>query len=150
HRARPVLSLRDLALEVRVLERVVLDVDGEALLARLQRNPLRNGPARERSVALEAEVVVEAPRDVALDHEDRLLRALLRPERLGGRLRIALPAVLAELRHLRSFTCRTAFRARLPLLLLLLLLRALHGLAEGLHQVDHLALLFLLRLRQLL
>ena len=68
----PYWPLRDLALELRVLERVVLDVDGEMLLARLERHALRHRPGRERAVALEAEVVVEPARVVALDHEDRL------------------------------------------------------------------------------
>ena len=45
-RARAVLALRDLALELRVLERVVLDVDGEVLLARLERHALRHRPAK--------------------------------------------------------------------------------------------------------
>src|SRR5205814_6207582 len=78
--AGAVLPLRDLALEARVLERMVLDVDGEMLLARLERHALRHRPARERAVALEAEVVVEAPRVVALDDEDRLLAAPLPAE----------------------------------------------------------------------
>jgi hypothetical protein len=74
-RTGAVLPLRDLALEARVLERVVLDVDGEVLLARLERHALRHRPARERAVTLEAEVVVEPPRVVALDDEDgRALR----------------------------------------------------------------------------
>jgi hypothetical protein len=51
---------------------VVLDVDGEVLLARLERDALRHGPARERAVPLEAEVVVQPARVVALDDEDRL------------------------------------------------------------------------------
>ena len=60
---------RDHALEVRIVERVVLDVHREMALAAAQRDALRDGPARERTVALEPEVVVEAPRGVALNHE---------------------------------------------------------------------------------
>ena len=60
-----------------VVERVVLDVHGQVALARLERDALRHGPARERAVALEAEVVVEPPRVVALDDEDRLLALAL-------------------------------------------------------------------------
>ena len=80
-----VLALRDLALEGRVVERVVLDVDGERALARLERHALRHRPARERAVALEPEVVVEPPRVVPLDDEDRPLPARL--PRRAGRLR---------------------------------------------------------------
>src|SRR5439155_3852137 len=57
-RPRAVLALWNLALERAVVERVILDVDGEMLLAGLERDPLRNGPARERAVTLEPEVVV--------------------------------------------------------------------------------------------
>ena len=98
-RAGAVLALRDLALELRVLDRVVLDVDGEVLLAGLERHALRHRPGRERAVALEAEVVVEPPRVVALDDEDRLRRFRRerpRVEGLGRLLRVALPPVLLE------------------------------------------------------
>ena len=95
-RARAVLALRDHPLERRVRERVVLDVDGQVLLAGLERDALGHGPARERATALEPEVVVEPRGVVALDDEDR--RAFGPParktERLGGLLRIAFALVL--------------------------------------------------------
>ena len=106
-RARAVVPLRDLALEAGVVERVILDVDGEMLRSRLERDALRNRPARQRPVALEPEVVVEASRIMALDDEDRLLRIVARRprflsgERLGSGVRIAFPAVLTEWRHAR-------------------------------------------------
>ena len=104
---RAVLAGRDLALERRVRERMVLDVHGEPLLARLERDALRHGPARERAVPLEAEVVVEPPRVVALDDEDRraVASAAVRAERLGRRLRVPFAAVLLE-RHARSLPAR--------------------------------------------
>jgi hypothetical protein len=95
-RARAVLALRDLARERRVVERVVLDVDGEMALTRLERDPLRHRPARERTVTLVAEVVVEPARVVALHDEDRLLRLPLAAERLRCLLRIALALVIAK------------------------------------------------------
>jgi hypothetical protein len=101
-RARPVVALRDLAVELRVLERVILDVDGQMLRPRLRRHALRNGPAGQHAVALEPEVVVEAPGVMALDDEDRLLLprgALALGERLRGRVRVALGAVFLELLH---------------------------------------------------
>jgi hypothetical protein len=94
-RARAVLALRDLALERRVVDRVVLDVDGEVLQPRLERNPLRHRPAREDTVALEPEVVVQAPGVVALDDEQRLLAFPTGGERLGGLLRVAPAPVFA-------------------------------------------------------
>ena len=72
--ARAVVPLRDLTLEAPVLERMVLDVDGEVLLARLERDALRDGPRGENAVPLEAEVVVEPSGVVPLDDEDRRLR----------------------------------------------------------------------------
>ena len=72
-RAGAVVALRDLARERRVVERVILDVHRERALARLEGDALRHRPRGERAVPLEPEVVVEAPRVVALDDEDRLL-----------------------------------------------------------------------------
>src|SRR5262249_23610666 len=54
--ARPVLADRDLALEARVVERVVLDVHGERALPGLERDALRNRPAKQDAVLLEPEV----------------------------------------------------------------------------------------------
>jgi hypothetical protein len=98
-RPAAVLALRDLALELRVLEGVVLDVHGEHLRARLERHALRHRPRGERPVLLEAEVVVQPARVVALHDEDRLFAALLGAERLRRELGIALAAVLAERGH---------------------------------------------------
>src|SRR5262249_55942001 len=65
-RARAVLPRRNLTGEGRVLERVVLDVDGESTGARLEWHALRHRPGGEGAVALEAEVVVGPPRVVAV------------------------------------------------------------------------------------
>src|SRR5205823_7546797 len=72
--AGPVVPLRDLALETAVFERVVLDVDGQVLLAGLERNALGHRPGGEDAVALEPEVVVQPTRVVALHDEDRPAR----------------------------------------------------------------------------
>ncbi len=96
-RAGAVLAGGDLAFEVAVLERVILDVHREVSLAAPERDSLRNRPAGECSVAFEPKVVVETPRVVSLDHESRL-RA--RSSRLAERLRClpgtALPAIFVE------------------------------------------------------
>jgi hypothetical protein len=75
---------------------VVLDVNGEMLRPRLEWNPLRNRPARERAIALEAKVVVQAPGLVSLHDEDRLVAATARAKRLRRPHRIALPPVLPQ------------------------------------------------------
>ena len=97
-RAGAVVPLRDLALEAPVLERMVLDVDGEVLLAGLERHAFRHGPGNEHAVALEAEVVVEPPRVVPLDDEGQRLRlAALTPKGLGRLLAVSFALVLGEL-----------------------------------------------------
>ena len=103
-RPRPVLALGDLALEAGIVERVVLDVDGEVALAGLERHALRHRPGEKDAVALEPEVVVKGSRVMALNDEDRALRALLpAPERLRGLLLVALALVVSEARHGRMF-----------------------------------------------
>ena len=97
--ARPVLPGRDDALERRVVEGVVLDVHREVTLARPEREPFRDGPAREGAVPLEPQVVVEPPGVVALDHEDRRLAGGVAAERLRRLLRVALSPVVAKIRH---------------------------------------------------
>ena len=76
---------------------MVLDVDGQVLLAGLEGNALRDGPAGQGAVALETEVVVEAPRVVPLDDEDRLL-SCFRPafEGLGRGPRVTLAAIVTK------------------------------------------------------
>jgi hypothetical protein len=97
-RSGAVLALRNLALEAGVVEWMILDVDGEVLLAGLERDALRNGPGRERAVALEPEVVVETPRVVPLDDEcGRAPGSPARRERLRRPLRFALASVFVEL-----------------------------------------------------
>ena len=97
--AGSVLSGRDLALEVGVVERMVLDVHCQVALAGLLRNPLRHGPAGERPAALQPQVVVQTPRSMALHDEYRAPATLpTAPERLRRARRIALAAVVLE-RH---------------------------------------------------
>ena len=117
--AGAVLSGRDRALEVAVLERVILHVHREVPLTASERDSLRHRPARERAVALEPKVVVQAPRIVSLDHESGF-RA--RPSRLSERLRrlpgSALAPILVEA-HLwivaRSATRSLPIGCKMPL-----------------------------------
>ena len=69
HVTGAVLLGRDDALEVEVLDRVVLDVDGHAPGLRVEGGALGDGPADEDAVDLEPEVVVQPGRPVALDDE---------------------------------------------------------------------------------
>src|SRR5579872_5082741 len=65
----------DRALEVAVRERVVLDLDSEALLPRVSRRALGHGPRAQHSVHLQAEVVMQGRRGVLLDDEARHQRS---------------------------------------------------------------------------
>ena len=65
--AAAVLAGGDRPLERVVLDRVILDLHGEAPLRRIERRPLRHRPALHHAVELEAEIVVEMTRGVLLD-----------------------------------------------------------------------------------
>jgi len=92
-----VLARRDLTLEVAVLEWVILDVDREMTFTSAERNALRNGPAGERALSLEPEVVMKTARVVSLDHEAWLGRpARLPAERLRRLSAIPLAFVLVQ------------------------------------------------------
>src|SRR6185436_13035571 len=100
-----VLLGRDHALEVEVLDRVVLDVDGHPAVSRVERQALGDGPADEDALDLEAEVVVEPRRAMALDDEPaRAGRRSGRAGRFRRLCEVALAAVVLE-RHRRS-VCR--------------------------------------------
>jgi hypothetical protein len=61
---------------------MVLDLDGQALVFGIEARSLRHGPALEHSVELEAKVVVQAARRVALNGEP--CGACLSRERRSG------------------------------------------------------------------
>jgi hypothetical protein len=67
--ASAVLPAGDLALERRVLQRVILGLDREMVAGRCVGNPLRHRPAHQNPIALQPEVVVQPPRVMLLHHE---------------------------------------------------------------------------------
>src|SRR3546814_10582581 len=69
HRAAAILALRDDAFEIAIAERVVLGMDREAPVRRVQARALGHGPALQHAVELEAEVVVQPACGVLLDDE---------------------------------------------------------------------------------
>ena len=69
HRAAAIFALRNGALEGIVLHRVVFDVDGEALFARVETRAARDRPAFHYPVEFEAKIVMQPARVVFLDHE---------------------------------------------------------------------------------
>ncbi len=99
--ARAVASLWDLAFEVEVLERVILDVDRLAVVRGILGDAVRHRPREQHAVVLETQVPVQAPR-VMLLHDEARLRGLLgaacsaRPWRRLRRLpEVAFGAILA-------------------------------------------------------
>jgi hypothetical protein len=91
---------------------MVLDLDGEPLLARIGRRAFRHRPRAQRSVDLEPEVVMEVTRVVLLDDEP-VPAFLGRSGRLAGGLAALtgpLRAVALEpIAHLRQ-SCRYRWR----------------------------------------
>jgi hypothetical protein len=99
--ARAVFAFGDDALERCVVHRVVLDHDGQALVLRIERGALWDGPGLEDAVDLQAKVVVQPRRSVLLDDERQrtaVVGAVAR-RRLWCAFKVALLAVFVE--HLR-------------------------------------------------
>jgi hypothetical protein len=86
HRPRAVLAGRDLAVEVEVLERMVLGADREVVAAGVGRDALRHRPRGEHAVVLQPQVPVQRAGVVLLHDEPRgaPVRLLGSATRLGG------------------------------------------------------------------
>jgi len=69
HRPAAILALGNGAFEIAIVERVVLDFDRKSLVMRIEGGSARHGPGLEDAIELEAQIVVQAPRFVALDNE---------------------------------------------------------------------------------
>ena len=74
--AATVLALRDRALEVAVVERVVLDLHGEAPVTGVERWPFGDGPGLEDPVHLQAEIVMQPGCGMLLDDKTRVFSRL--------------------------------------------------------------------------
>ena len=106
HGTGAVVAFGDHALEVGVLDRMVLDFHRQALLVDVVRRPLRHGPRQQHAAEFEAEVVVQAPRRVLLDAKEmsgsrrsgyRCRRLLdIAAERFGRAVGRALVAILLQ------------------------------------------------------
>src|SRR5262249_12973123 len=81
-RAATIFTPGNCALEIAVIERMVLGPHREALLVRIEARALRNRPAFEDSVQLEAEIPVQARCFMLLDDETVALALELAPARL--------------------------------------------------------------------
>jgi hypothetical protein len=92
-----VFALRDLPGEVDVLDRVILDVNGEVISLGVVRDPLRDRPRDEHAVALQSQVPMETARVMLVHDITRLSGCALGRCALGLRrsLEITLLLVLA-------------------------------------------------------
>ena len=110
-----VLLRRDDALEVEVLDRVVLGAHRQAADLRVEGRPLRDGPADEDAVDLEAEVVVQRRRAMALNREAAAALDDLARGRLGSPPEVALaPIFLQWHRPSPAARARRGCRSRSP------------------------------------
>ena len=78
HRAATVFVFRDRALEIPVVEGMVLDLNRQSLVAGIAGRTLGYRPGFEYPIVLEAQVVVQPGRCVLLDDKTRVLGALNR------------------------------------------------------------------------
>ena len=97
HRAAAVLALRNVALEVEILDRMVLGAHREPLLAQREARAAGDGPALEHAVELEPQVVVKPAGGMLLHHElaGRVSRGLRL--RLRRPCEVALAGIFDEL-----------------------------------------------------
>jgi hypothetical protein len=106
HRPGAVAPSRDRAVEVEVLQRVVLGADRHPVVVRVERDAARQRPRGERALALEAQVPVQARGTVLLDRKAGRFAAddlgsggrarLPRAAGLAGGVEVALGAVAGE------------------------------------------------------
>ncbi len=90
HRPAAVFASGDVALELEVLEGMILGVHREMVPLRVGRDPARDGPRQEDPVVLQPKVPVHAARVMLLHHEPSAGLAVLR--RTGGlRRRLEVP-----------------------------------------------------------
>ena len=100
--AAAVVALRDHALEILVIDRVILDLDREMFFAPLPGDALGHGPGFQNAVHLQPEIVVQPARVMFLNDEARRARDPLRPRlflraaRLGGDGKISFPLVFGQ------------------------------------------------------
>src|SRR5262245_19514682 len=106
HGPAAIFTLWDDAFERAVIERMVLDMDGEALLSGIEARPFGDCPALQDAVELEAEIVMQPPRSMLLNDKGEPGVGLSARPSGSGRLRrlpkIAFASVFLE-SHARAY-----------------------------------------------
>src|SRR2546428_12701990 len=103
--ARPVLTFRKGFLEQKVVERVILNMDREALYLRIFAWPLRHRPGDEGRPNFQPEVIVEIPCPVFLDSEPESRSGSMSRFGDGWRIHFDVPEGLQVSVLLDSFHC---------------------------------------------
>jgi hypothetical protein len=105
--AAAVLAGGDDPFEVGVLDRVVLDLHGQPADRRVERRALGHGPAEQRAIELEAQVVVQAGGPMALHDESETpgRRGRRRTGRLRGAGEVTLGVVVSQPRAASVGVC---------------------------------------------
>src|SRR6516225_7808498 len=87
HRAAAILSFGNDPLKPAIIERVVLDLDGEPLLAGIEARAFWHRPALQHTIELETKIEMQASRLVFLNDKSERRRGLLARRRFTRRLR---------------------------------------------------------------
>ena len=70
HASCAVIVLRDHALKILVVERMVFNHDGQPFYGRIQRGPLRDGPALQHPFHLKPEIIMKGPGRMLLNDKN--------------------------------------------------------------------------------
>src|SRR5262245_43841726 len=97
--AATIFALRNRAFKVAVVEWMILDLDGQAPIAWIERRPLRDGPGLENAIDLQPQIVVKPGGSMLLDDEAGILSRLdpRLPARLRGFREVALGLIERKL-----------------------------------------------------
>ena len=113
HGAAAVFSGRYRAFEIAIVERMVLDLDGQPLIGWIERRAAGHRPGLEHSLPFQAQIVVQAPSVVLLHDEAQPRGGSHAPiaRRFGGLCEIPLASVCLErgLGHAHA-PCRATMR----------------------------------------
>src|SRR5262249_42563711 len=98
---------RDRTFEVAIIERMVLDLDREPLVMRVERGPPRHRPGLEHAVEFEPQIIMQSGRGVFLDDEAAVLRERNRGVARGLRRLVEIPllAVGGEIPRRHGLSC---------------------------------------------
>src|SRR3984893_1261116 len=96
HRARAIFALRNISLEIKVFDRVVLSADRKPLFAGREARAFGDRPAFQDSVHLEPQIEMQPARRVFLNDELSALAPDGRTCRLRSPCEVALPGIFFE------------------------------------------------------